>query len=160
MKRYAKMMLSMLLVCALVLGACVIRTDAASGYSFKYKGVSITIGSDATKFLKKAGKPKSVTKQKSCAYNGMDRTYTYSYFKITTYSNTDNGTEYINSITLTSKKVSTKEGIKIGSTEKQVKKKYKKATESHGVYTATKGKTKLIITVSDGKVTAIQYIAK
>lgn len=160
MKRTTKLLLSMLLVCSMILSMCVVNVDAASGYKFKYKGISITIGDSATKFIKKAGKPKSKTEKKSCAYGGKDRTYKYSYFTLTTYSKTDNGTEYVNSIVLTSSKVSTKEGIKIGSTEKQVKKKYKSAKENFGVYTVTKGKSKLVITVDDGKVTKIQYLAK
>ncbi len=160
MKKVTKVFMSLALVCSLILGICAVNADAASGYKFKYKGVSITIGDKATRFIKKAGKPKSKTEKKSCAYGGKDRTYKYSYFTLTTYSKTDNGTEYVNSITLTSSKVSTREGIKIGSTEKQVKKKYRKAKENFGVYSVTKGKSKLLITVDDGKVTKIQYVAK
>ena len=160
MKKLTKVLMSLLLVVSLIAGTCVVSVDAASGYSFKYGGVSVTIGSSATKFLKKAGKPVKKTEKKSCAYAGKDRTYQYKNFTVTTYSKSDKGTEYINSITLTTSKVSTKEGIKIGSKEKDVKKKYKKAKENFGVYTATKGKSKLLITVNKGKVTAIKYVAK
>lgn len=160
MKKLTKIFMSLLLVVSLVAGTCAVNVDAASGYSFKYKGVSISINSNAKKFLKKAGTPVKKTEKKSCAYAGKDRTYQYKDFTVTTYSKSDKGTEYINSITLTSSKVSTREGIKIGSSEKDVKKKYKKAKENFGVYTATKGKTKLLITVDDGKVTAIKYVAK
>lgn len=160
MKKLTKVLMSLLLVVSLIAGTSVVSVDAASGYSFKYGGVSVTIGSKATKFLKKAGKPTKKTEKKSCAYAGKDRTYQYKNFTVTTYSKSNKGTEYINSITLTTSKVSTKEGIKIGSSESDVKKKYKKAKENFGVYTATKGKSKLLITVDDGKVTAIKYVAK
>ncbi len=160
MKKLMKVFLSIMLVCSLVAGVCVVNADAASGYGFKYNGVTITIGSSATNFLKKAGTPTKKTEKKSCAYAGKDRTYKYKNFTITTYSKSDKGTEYINSIQLTTSKVSTKEGIKIGSSEKDVKKKYKSATYKFGVYTATKGKTKLLITVKNSKVTAIKYVSK
>lgn len=162
MKKVAKVLMSLLLMVSLVAGTCAVNVEAVSGYSFKYGGVSITIGSNAKKFLKKAGKPTKKTEKDSCAYAGKDRTYQYKNFTVTTYtkSKAANSTEYINSITLTSSKVSTKEGIKIGSSEKDVKKKYKKAKENFGVYTATKGKSKLLITVDNGKVTAIKYVAK
>lgn len=159
MKKCMKMIMSLLLVFSLVAGLSVTSVDAASGYKFKNKGVSITIGSNARRFIKKAGKC-TRTAKKSCAYNGEDITYKYDNFTLTTYSTKKGGKEYVNSITFTNSKVSTKEGIKIGSTEKQVKKKYKKAKENFGVYTATKGKSKIIITVDDGVVSAIKYVSK
>ena len=53
----------------------------------------------------------------------------------------------------------TKEGIKIGSKEKTMKKKYGRARDNFGVYTYKKGKMGITFTVDDGKVSAIQYVA-
>ena len=69
------------------------------------------------------------------------------------------GTEYVQSIKFTSKKAKTKEGIKIGSKEKTMKKKYGRARDNFGVYTYKKGKMGITFTVDDGKVSAIQYVA-
>ena len=53
----------------------------------------------------------------------MDRVYQYEDFILYTYSNSNKGKEYVNGITFLTDKVKTKEGIKIGSTLKQVQKK-------------------------------------
>ena len=133
---------------------------AGKGYAVTYKKVTVYMDGNASKLLKKAGKPKSKTESVSCAYNGMDRTYKYNDFVVKTYSNSKKGTEYINSIELLSSKVSTKEGIKIGSSKNDVIKAYGKGKDNFGVYTYTKGKTKLMITIDDNKVSGIIYVAK
>lgn len=130
----------------------------SKGYVFSYKGVTVSIGGAAKKIIKKAGKPKSKKVKKSCAYKGKDRTYKYKDFILYTYSNSDKGAEYVNGITFLTSKVSTKEGIHIGSTYKSVKKKYGKAKDNFGVYTYKKGKCKLQIEVTDDVVSNIRYI--
>ena len=69
------------------------------------------------------------------------------------------GTEYVQSIKFTSKKAKTKEGIKIGSKEKTMKKKYGRARDNFGVYTYKKGKMGITFTVDDGRVSTIQHVA-
>lgn len=159
-KQIMKMITAVCLVAALAFTFCAPVNAASRGYSFKYKGVSVSVGSNASSFIKKAGKPTKTVRKKSCAYKGEDVTYTYKYFTLKTYSNTKGGTEYVNSITLTSSKVSTPEKVKVGSSEKTVTKKYGKAKANFGVYTYTKGNSKLIITVDNKKVSQIQYVAK
>ena len=131
----------------------------SKGYVFKYKGVSVTMNGKAKKLIKKAGKPKKKIVKKSCAYKGKDRTYTYKDFKVQTYSKSNNGAEYVSEIRLLTNKVKTKEGIKIGSTEEQLTKKYGKTQPKFGVYTYKKGSCKLQFMVDNGKVTAIRYFA-
>ncbi len=163
MKKMKKVLLSLVLVAALVCGHLAVpaTVEAASGYNFTYKGVTIGMGDKAATFIKKAGKPKKKTEKKSCAYKGKDRTYRYSYFTLTTYSNSNKGTEYVDSITLTSRKVSTKEGIKVGDTVSKMKKKYGKNKGKFRIYTYTKGKSKLIFTTnSKNVITKIQYVKK
>jgi hypothetical protein len=85
--------------------------------------------------------------------------YQYKDYILYTYSKSDKGAEYVNGITFRTSKVSTKEGIKIGSTEDDVLDAYGKAKPSYGVYTYKKGKSMLQIEVEDGKVTNIRYVA-
>ena len=92
----------------------------SKGYKFTYKKATVYMGGPAKKILKKAGKPKKVKAAKSCAYDGKDRTYKYKDIIIYTYSNTDDGPEYINGITFLNSNVSTKEGISIGSSYSEV----------------------------------------
>ena len=131
----------------------------SKGYVFKYKGVSVTMNGAAKKLIKKAGKPSKKTVKKSCAYKGKDRTYTYKDFQLKTYSKTNNGAEYVSEIRFRSNKAVTKEGIRIGSSLKDVTKKYGKAKARFGVYTFKKGSSKLQIMLNGNKVSAIRYFA-
>ena len=55
---------------------------APKGYGFTYKRVTVYMNGSAEKLLNKAGRPKSKSESKSCAYDGMDRTYTYKDFVV------------------------------------------------------------------------------
>ena len=160
MKKIATRLWSMMLLGALLFSFMTPANAASKGYSFKYKGASISVGGSATKFLDKAGKPTKTSETKNCAGKpGKDVSYTYKYFKLTTYKY--GSSETVQKITLTSKKVKTAEGIKVGSKERDVKKKYKGAKKnSWGDYEITKGTSKLSILMNDGKVESIEYTTK
>ncbi len=159
-KSTIKKITAMVITAALLFGVISAPADAAAkGYKFKYNGVTVTMNSKAAPLIKKAGKVLKKTVKKSCAYKGKDRTYKYKNFILYTYSKSDKGTEYINGITFLTKNVKTKEGIKIGSSLSDVKKKYGKGTCKFGIYTYKKGKSKLQIEVTGDKVTNIRYIA-
>ncbi|MCH5265208.1 MAG: hypothetical protein J1F02_04865 [Lachnospiraceae bacterium] len=158
--RQGKRILAFILLLALAAGqfAGLSAQAKSQGYKFTYKSVTVYMGGPAKKLIKKAGKPKSVKTAKSCAYDGKDRTYKYKDFILYTYSNTDNGPEYVCGITFLTKKVSTKEGIKIGSPYSQVRKKYGTKKDYLGVYTYKKGTSKLQFEVTDDVVTNIRYV--
>lgn len=160
MKQAMKQLAALCLTAVLMVSFMLPASAASKGYTFKYKGVSVSIGSDATKLIKKAGKASSTKRVKSCAHKGEDTTYTYKDFTLRTYSEKKGGTEYVMEIILKTSKVKTAEGIKVGSKEKDVTKKYGKKKASFGVYTYTKGNTKLLIEVSDKKVSEITYTGK
>lgn len=146
---------------AMLLGTVSTVSAAPKGYGFTYKRVTVYMNDSAKKLLDKAGRTKSKSESKSCAYDGMDRTYTYKDFVVKTYSKSAKGSEYINSIVLLTSKVSTKEGIKIGSSKNDVIDAYGRARANFGVYTYTKGKCRLMIEMdSDDKVSGITYLAK
>lgn len=161
MREVKRRIVCFILILSIVVTAASVPAKAASkGYLFKYKGVSASMHGKAGALMKKAGKPISQKRSKSCAYDGLDSTYVYKDFILTTYSNSVKGTQYINSITLRTNKVATKEGIKIGSSYNTVVKKYGKAKDNFGVYLYTKGKSKLQIEITDKKVSRIMYMAK
>lgn len=150
------------LVLALALTGVTPVQAKSKGYKFKYNGVSITIGSNAKTFLAKS-KDYTATKSRSCiTATGTDYTYTYEDFILTTYTKSSKKkTQYVNSITFKTNKVKTSEGIKIGSTLKQVKKKYKGGKLKYGVYTSkAKGGSKVVITISNDKVSGIMIVKK
>ncbi len=163
MKNWKKIIIASILMVA-VLFSTTTFVEAApkvKGYTFKYNGVTVAPHTEAKDFIKKAGKVKP-TKSKSCAYDGEDITYKYKDFTLVTYTNKKGGTEYVQSIEFKTKKVTTDQGIKIGSKKSAVTKKYKNGNlnKLSGVYTCTKGKTTIQFTIKNDKVTAIKYIAE
>ncbi|MCI6654913.1 MAG: hypothetical protein MSH21_06615 [Clostridium sp.] len=159
MKTVLKKLVVFVVTAAVILSGNVSTGKAASkGYVFKYKGVSVQMHSDASKLIKKAGKVLKKKETKSCSYKGLDRVYQYKDFILVTYSNSKNGKQYVNGIKFRNKNVSTKEGIKIGSSLNSVINKYGKAKDNFGVYTYKKGKSKLQFEITNEKVTTIQYV--
>lgn len=148
------------LAAVLVMGSVAQPAEAAAGYKFKYKGVTITMHSPAKKFIKKAGKVQKKKVKKSCAYKGKDRTYQYRDFILYTYSKSAKGAEYVMGVTFRTNKVATREGVKIGSPESLIKKKYGKAKAKFGIYTYKKGKCKLQFEIANKKVRNIRYVTK
>ncbi len=88
-------------------------------YQFKSGDTVISMGAEAGEIVKALGNTtKAVFEQDSCAYQGKDRVYTYQGFEMSTYP--ADGKEKIASIYFLDSTVSTPEGIKIGSTKKEV----------------------------------------
>ncbi len=157
-----KNVMCLMLALVLAFGSVCAVSAASKGYYFTYNKVKATPGSKAASFIKAAGKATKTTKTNSCATKGYDYTYKYADFTLTTYTEkkTASATQYVRSIQLVTDKVKTAEGIKIGSTESAVKKAYKGAKSLGGVYTATKGSTKIVIAVKDDAVTDIMIMTK
>ena len=154
--------MSVLLIAAVITAGFTLDAEAAKkkGYTFTYNKVKVTMHSTASKFLKKAGKPIEKTESKSCSYDGMDRCYEYDDFIVNTYSNSKKGKEYVCRIYFKTSKVKTDKGIKIGSKKADVIKKYGKTKDKYGIYSYTKGDTKIQFEINKkGIVTAIQYVA-
>jgi hypothetical protein len=160
MKKLRRLVIIVLALVMISGGAADATTvQAASGYGFKSQGVTIKPGGDSKKFIKANKKYlKKTTNKKTCiASSGYDIVRKYKYFTIITYADKKNGYGKLESISITNKKVETPEGLKCGDDESQIKECYSKAKKSGSVYNVSKGKTKLIISVKDEKVTEIEY---
>lgn len=158
LKRVIGVFLAGVVLTATMMGSSVLA--ASKGYVFKQNGVSVTMNGEAGKFIQKAGTPNKTRVTKSCAYEGKDRAYAYDDFILYTYSHSDNGTEYVGGITFLTDKVKTKEGIGIGSSYKDVEKKYGKGKNNYGIYIFSKGKSEIQIEMKDNKVNNLRYVAK
>lgn len=137
-------------------------TEAATEkteYALTYKETEIHLNKEAAPILKALGKYESCFEQQSCAYQGMDKIYTYPGIELGTYP--VNGKEHISSIYFIDDTVSTQEGIKLGSTYDEMVKAYgKEYTEEFGVYRYVLGKTELSIYTTNKVVDAIEYQIK
>ena len=136
-------------------------SDAPSkqdGFAFTYNAVQITPGAQAETALEALGKPKSYTEEPSCAFDGMDKTYYYGSFYLSTYPL--EGKDYVLRIWLADDSVATAEGIRIGSGQGEVEKAYGAACfNGSNAFVSTKGDTRLTVILEDGAVTTILYEA-
>jgi len=127
-----------------------------SGYTFKAGGTVIAMNAEAQPLIEAIGGDPKYFESASCAFEGLDKEYTYSGFVLKTYPVDDK--DYVNSVTLYDDSVSTPEGIAIGSSLEDVESAYG-AGGTSTVKEYTMDKSKLMILLEDGSVTSIQYIA-
>ncbi|MBO5090244.1 MAG: hypothetical protein J6C27_04975 [Clostridia bacterium] len=126
--------------------------------SFTVNGTKVELGVDATDILKSLGEPKSVTEEASCAFEGLDKTYFYGNFYLTTYPNGDK--ENIYSCWFVDDSLSTDENIYIGATKAEVESAYgAESFNGNNAYVIKKGASMLTIIIEDDCVSAITYDA-
>ena len=126
-------------------------------YVFRSGEAVVSIDQDMAEVLAALGEPKEYFEAESCAFEGMDKTYTYSGFVITTRP--DGEKDFVNSIALTDDSAATPEGLYIGSAAADVTDAYGEsagATDTFLPY--TKGNTSLNFVLSGGKVISIEYL--
>lgn len=125
-------------------------------FPFTYNGTIITLGAEAAPSIDALGEPKSYTEEPSCAFDGLDKTYYYGSFYLSTYPL--DGTDYVYSIWFVDDSVATEDGIRIGNTQSEAEAVYGVDCFNGGnTYTQTKGNSKLTIILTDGSVSSIQY---
>lgn len=133
-------------------------TPKEAGYFFTVNGVKVEMNADALATVNALGEAKSYTEEASCAFDGLDKTYGYGGYFISTYP--DGNKDYIYSAWFVDDSVTTEEGIYIGSTKAEVESAY--GADCFGDSTTaslTKGDSKLMIILTDGLVSSIQYQA-
>ncbi len=102
-------------------------SDADSGTavgaeSVKTGNLVISLNDDMEDIKEELGEPVNYTENKSCLYDGYDKTYTYTDVEIITYPM--NGKEYISSINILTDDAVSGSGIRIGSSAETVAEKY------------------------------------
>lgn len=134
------------------------KGDAVEGYSFLYNEVKILMNVDATPIIEALGESVSYFEAPSCAFQGLDKIYTYNGFEVSTYPN--NEQDYISSVYFLDDSVATEKGIYIGASLDEVIAAYGEGyTENSSEYTYTLGESKLSFIIEEDAVTAITYSA-
>lgn len=131
--------------------------QTAGSYTFAVGEVSIAIDAQAAPILESLGAWKDYAESPSCAFEGMDKVYTYGGFEIETYclENTD----YIAGVRLLDDSVKTQKGIAIGSAKDAVVEAYGEPDESSDTSLIYNGDgMKLQFLLRDGTVCDIQYL--
>ncbi len=125
-------------------------------YYFTYNGTEIRLNGDIEVVLNALGEPKSYTEETSCAFEGLDKTYTYDSFVIQTYP--DGEDDYIYAFWFLDDMVKTPEGIKIGDAQSAVEAAYgADAYNGRNAYIFKLKNYTMNIVLDNGVVSDIQY---
>ena len=167
-----KILIGVLIVIVLIIGVIVYMstnktettdTDGTSktaqeeieSYAFNYNGKEIKLGAEFSR--EEFGQELGYSEVPSCAFEGVDKTYTYEDYEITTYQDGDK--EKIRTIYLLNENAQTEEGVKITDSLDDLKSKYKEEpTISDNKYTYTKGDTSIEFIVENEIITSIEYV--
>ena len=123
--------------------------------SFTYKGVSMVMGEEAAPVLEKLGEPKSYTEEPSCAFEGLDKTYYYGSFYLSTCPM--EGRDCIYRIWFADDTVATEEGLRIGSTRAQAESLYGVGCfGGTNAFSQVLGNAKLTVLLENDLVSSIQ----
>ena len=132
---------------------------ADNGYKFTYKDTQISLSGEMAPVAQKLGEPDKYFESESCAFQGLDKVYTYGGVVIRTYPEKD--IDYVLSIELKDDLTATEEGISIGDSSEKVTETYgepDEKTDTSLIY--NKGNSKLsFILESDKTVSSITYTA-
>lgn len=131
-------------------------TEAASNFSFTYKGVEIKLAEPAEPIIEKLGEPMKYTESASCAFDGLDKSYYYGSFYLETYPQGDK--DFVYGWWFADDSISTPEGIYIGAAKADVDTAYgADAFNGTNAYTVKDGKGTLTIILENDVVSSIQY---
>ena len=133
-------------------------TKANSKYVPSYKGCDLPMNADFAPLLDFLGEPDSYFEAASCAFDGLDKTYTYSGLEIVTYPDGDK--DYVSSVRILDSSVSTPEGVTIGSTQEEVAAACGADFQEIGKqYVYADGDAELSVLFEDGKAISVEYVA-
>lgn len=157
----------MLVIAAVITGCSSKRNDikkdiqalsktGLKGYLFEINGVKMSIDAEAEPVIEKLGDPADYFEAPSCAFEGIDKTYTYGSYVITTYQ--IDGTDYIGSIILKDDMVATREGVSLYMTKADMENAYGNEYEvKEKMFIYSKEGMNLNFIIDNNEITSIEY---
>ena len=136
---------------------------SGSGYIYHAEGANgdmdVSVDMPMSDVLDVLGESESYFEAKSCAFDGLDKMYTYEHYEIDTYPAEDG--DRVSAVFLTDDLTGTAEGLYIGSSKDDMENIYGTDYEVSGSeYTYKSGDMSLKIQISNGKVSYITYASK
>lgn len=129
----------------------------ASGYQFNFNGTDVTIDAKAADIVASLGEPSNYYEAPSCAFEGLDKIYTYTSFELDTYPTDD--VDYVSGVILKDDTVSTKEGICIGQSKDDMINTYgSDYSEEDGMCVYHKDNMKLCFIIDGDSIVSIKYL--
>lgn len=135
------------------------KQENEASYIFTYDGMEISVNEDIESVVNKLGEPIAYYEAASCAFDGLDKFYTYSSFQLDTYPK--DGKDMVASIYFKDDLVKTTEGISLYMTKADMIKAYGEATTVNGnEYTYEKGNGCLYFILEGDEIISIEYQTK
>lgn len=133
-------------------------TQTEAGYTYSLKGTTIAMNAEMAPIVAALGEADKYFESESCAFQGLDKVYTYGSVVINTYPK--NEVDYVYSIELKDDTVQTAEGISIGASKSDVTGKYgSPSRETDTSYIYAKGDSELAFIFDGDSVKSITYTA-
>ena len=130
--------------------------EQGKSYTFVSGTTQIAIDADAAPILAALGQWRDYAESASCAFEGLDKVYTYAGFEIQTYPM--NEKDFVYMIILQDDTVATEKGVRIGDAKEAVITAYGTPdSESDTALTYNATGMYLQFILRDGTVTSIQY---
>ena len=132
---------------------------AVDGYLFQTSGLTIAADAAMQPILEALGEPKQYYEAASCAFNGLDKMYTYDHFEVDSYPAPDG--DRVMAVYLLDDLVATPEGLRVGDSTEKAKQLYGAAQETVGTeWIYEKGGMKLKVLFENGAVASITYASQ
>lgn len=130
------------------------QESAKEVYQFKAEDKTVDLGVEFASL--NMPKENEYSEIESCAFEGMDKEYTYDHYMIATYPDGDK--DKVKTVYFLDEEAQTTEGVKMGDTyEKMVAVYGENYQKSDDQYTYEKGKTQLIFLIEDNVISQIEY---
>ena len=126
------------------------------GYVYRYNDAVMEIDAEAAPILSQLGEPNSYFETPSCAFEGIDKKYTYGSFELDTYPNGDK--DFVSAVIFKDDSITTPEGVGIGdSREKMIEAYGDKGSEELGMMVYRKDGMKLCFILDEDNIISIEY---
>ena len=130
----------------------------AGGYVFIHNGVKVPMDAEASAIVEALGEPASYFEAASCAFEGLDKMYTYGGFELDTYPTGDK--DFVSAVILRDDSVATPEGVMIGDSAGKLQEVYgEPASVSGDLVTYEAGGMQLRFILEQDAVRSIEYIS-
>lgn len=131
------------------------ETVASRGYVLTVNNVTVEVDAEAAPIVESLGEPVSYFEAASCAFEGLDKIYTYSSFEIDTYPFQDK--DLVSAVILKDDSIATAEGVCIGDSLEKLQEVYGEAAQENGMLIYAKDGMKLCFIIQDDSIISIEY---
>lgn len=129
---------------------------AHKGYVFIYNDIVMEMDAEASAVLEQLGEANSYFEAPSCAFEGIDKMYTYGSFELDTYPTGDK--DYISAVIFKDDTIATPEGVGIGDSREKLTEAYGDGgAEEAGMIVYRKDDMKLCFIIQDDSIASIEY---